>query len=139
MYSVYYGDRFINGEYPKSLRKHIEECKKYPSWTEEIAEKFYYSYRIIKIGMTSDHYHRKYTLSSQENTFMHKHIDFEGTKAKAEFVESVLRAKIEKTCGKNAKNVGNDHFICSNINTIKSICNHFEEWVEEALKMYENL
>ena len=134
---IYYGDRFIfcvaNTKWHKSFSAEKAELEANPRYDEEAIQRRMERLRECKMGITSNIKNRENNLSYTEGTYIHKSVAFYGTYAQALKVESDVRWMIEQTCGKNVRHQGNDHFKCSNINTMRSIYNHFDEWAEQAI------
>ena len=134
---IYYGDRYLfsvaDTKWSKSFSAEKAALEANPRYDEESIKRRMDNLRECKMGITSNLKNRKNNLGYTEGTYIHKTIVFYGTYAQALKVESDVRWMIEQTCGKNVKHQGNDHFKCSNINTMRSIYNHFDEWAEQAI------
>jgi len=94
----------------------------------------------IKIGETKNRGQRRNMLLRDEGRWMYHTIKFKGTKADRLFVEGYVRSRIEHRYSTfNISHIGNDHFYCLNSNVIRTIQREFPMYVEEGLKILENI
>lgn len=134
-WNVYYGDRFLSdGERCSFTKKRKFLETRCTDWTNERITAYIEDLRECKIGITSNLPNRKNNLYYKENTRVHQVVKFTGTYAQALMVESYLRLAIEQKFPYQVRHQGNDHFRCTNVNIMKSITRHFNDWVNEGIE-----
>ena len=136
---IYFASRydFLNTtRTKKDIFNHYFECTK----NEAEAKQYANDCMKIKIGETKHRGQRNNALWQDERIQMWDTIKFKGTKSDRLFVEAYVRSRIENRYSSfNINHIGNDHFVCTNSNIIRTIQREFPTYVEEGLNLLNQI